>query len=339
VAASPDPRPRMVSRRDVLRITVALVGPPVLASCAFSDPTVDDPHASSRLTPAGASAGTPASPSSSATPAVDGAPAAAAAEERLAALGSAILGGPHRRSLSGRQGGLLRFVAATHAAHAAVLAPPSPIPPPKIGQLSLQQSLALLSHREATAGIGYGRSALGSQGRDALLWGSLSVASASIASAVTAAKPPGVTAVRAHRPAALLSDVEAVQQLVAQLHAMVYGYQLAIGRLPVLGKPHTRAIQQLLETRILRDRQIAWLEKRSAAVPAAEPAYVPSTVPHGAASSAKLIQQLQVAFLPFCGLWLAAADDRDRPGALATLRSVHNTAGSWGAPLTAWPGW
>ena len=32
----------------------------------------------------------------------------------------------------------------------------------------------------------------------------------------------------------MLSDVEAVQELVAQLHAIVYGYQLAIGQLPVV---------------------------------------------------------------------------------------------------------
>lgn len=331
----------MLSRRDVLRLgALSLVGPSVLAGCALSNPTVDDPNASSTLTPSSTPAATSASPTPSATPTVTGAPAAAAAEERLAALASAILGGPHRKSLSGRQRTLLRFVAATHTSHAAALAPRSPAPPPKIGQLSLKQSLALLGRREAAAGKAYGHSALSSRGRDALLWGSWSVASASIASVVTAAKPPGVTAVHGHRPAALLSDVEAVQELVGQLHAVVYGYQVALGHLPVLGKPHARAVRELLETRLRRDRLIAWLQRRSATVPAAEPAYVPSTVPHGAASSAKLIRQLQVALQPFCGLWLAAAaSNADRQTALTTLRSVQGTARSWGAPLAAWPGY
>ena len=331
----------MLSRRDVLRFgALSLVGPSILAGCALSDPTVDDPNASSTIAPSGKPSATQASPTPSATPTVPGAPAAASAEERLAALASAILGGPHRKSLSGRQRALLHFVAATHAAHAAALAPRSPAAPPKISQLSLEQSLVLLARREAAAGNAYGRSALNSQGQDALLWGSWSVAAASIASAVTAAKPPGVTAVHGHRPAALLSDVEAVQQLVEQLHAVVYGYQLALGHLPVLGKPHARAVRELLDTRLRRDRLVVWLQKRSARVPAAEPAYVPSTVPQGAASSARLIRQLQVALQPFCGLWLAAAGSpADRQTALTTLRSVQGTARSWGAPLAAWPGW
>jgi hypothetical protein len=332
----------VLSRRDVLRFgALCLVGPSVLGGCALSNPAVDDPNASSSLTPSSTPAATSAGPTPSASPTVPGAPVAAAAELQLAALATAILGGPHHKTVGGRQRTLLHFVAATHTSHAAALAPRSPAQPlPKIGQLSLQQSLALLARREAAAGTAYGRSALSSRGRDALMWGSWSVASASIASVVTAAKPPGVTPVHAHRPAALLSDVEAVQQLVAQLHAVVYGYQLALGHLPVLGRPHARAVQELLETRLRRDRLIAWLQRRSATVPVAEPAYVPSTVPGGAASSAKLIRQLQVALQPFCGLWLAAAGSRaDRQTALATLRSVQGTARGWGAPLTAWPGW
>ena len=286
----------------------------MLAGCALSDPAVNDPRASASTpspSPPG-STGPSVSPSPAATPTVPGANAAAAAEERLAALASAILGGPHRKSLSGRQRTLLHFVAATHTSHAADVAPRSPAPAPKIGRLSLKQSLTLLARREVAAGAAYGRSALASRGRDALLWGSWSVAAASIASVVTEAKPPGVTAVRGHRPAALLSDVEAVQELVEQLHAVVYGYQLALGHLPVLGKPHARAVRELLQTRLRRDVLVSWLQKRSATVPAAEPAYVPSTVPSGAASSAKLIRQLQVALQPFCGLWLAAAGSRRR---------------------------
>jgi hypothetical protein len=332
----------VLSRRDVLRIgALSLVAPSVLAGCALSNPAVDDPNASSTPTPPSTPTPTSASPTPAASPTAPGAPAAAGAELRLAGLASAILSGPHRKSLNGRQRTLLRFVAATHKAHASALAPRSPAqPPPKIGQLSLKQSLALLARREAAAGTAYGRSALGSRGRDALLWGSWSVASASIASVVTTAKPPGVAALHAHRPAALLSDVEAVQQLVEQLHAVVYGYQLALGHLPVLGKPHARAVRELLDTRLRRDRLIVWLQKRSATVPAAEPAYVPSTVPRGAESSAKLIRQLQVALQPFCGLWLAAAGSRaDRQTALTTLRSVQHTARGWGAPLAAWPGW
>ena len=49
-----------------------------------------------------------------------------------------------------------------------------------------------------------------------------------------------------------LSDVEAMQQLVRQLHAIVYGYQLAIGRLADGSAPAV-AVARLREQRILLD--------------------------------------------------------------------------------------
>jgi hypothetical protein len=96
----------------------------------------------------------------------------------------------------------------------------------------------------------------------------------------------------------------------------------------------------LLNQRIFRDRLIAWLRKRSAEVPAAEPAYVPSVIPRNPATAGKLIMQMQTALQPFCGLWLAAASSQaDREQALTALSAAMKTARSWGAPLTAWPGW
>jgi hypothetical protein len=96
----------------------------------------------------------------------------------------------------------------------------------------------------------------------------------------------------------------------------------------------------LLNHRIFRDRLIAWLRRRSAEVPAAEPAYVPSVVPRNQATAEKLIMQMQTALQAFCGLWLAAAASRaDRQQALSALSGAVKTARSWGAPLAAWPGW
>ena len=112
----------------------------------------------------------------------------------------------------------------------------------------------------------------------------------------------------------------AVQEMVRQLHAMVYGYQLAIGKLKVLSKTRPRAERELLSTRVFRDRLIAWLRKRSAEVPAAEPAYVPSVVPRNAATAGKLIMRMHTALQPFCGLWLAAAESHaDRTQALERI--------------------
>ncbi|HEY9468020.1 MAG TPA: DUF4439 domain-containing protein, partial [Propionibacteriaceae bacterium] len=75
-------------------------------------------------------------------------------------------------------------------------------------------------------------------------------------------------------------------------------------------------------------------------VPAAEPAYVPSVVPRNQATAGKLIMQMQTALQPFCGLWLVAAASRaDRQQAFTALAAAVKTARSWGAPLSAWPGW
>ena len=60
-------------------------------------------------------------------------------------------------------------------------------------------------------------------------------------------------------------------------------------------------MRELRSTRIQRDRLIAWLKRRSADIPAAESAYVPTVLPRDAASAAKLIRTMQIALLPFCG--------------------------------------
>jgi hypothetical protein len=132
--------------------------------------------------------------------------------------------------------------------------------------------------------------------------------------------------------------VEAVRSLVAQLHALVYGYQLAIGRLPVASDRHDQAVAELLQHRIQRDRLIGWLTRRSAEVPVPEPAYRPSVEPRDAASAARLIRSMLVALQPFGAIWLAAAGDADRKSAYATFSAIVDLARAWNAPLPVWPG-
>jgi hypothetical protein len=267
--------------------------------------------------------------------------AGAAPEQALAALAAAILGGPRREQLSKDRRTLLTFVRNAHTAHARAIANPLPSQAPvKLGGRSVGSSLALLARRESAAAGRYRGVAVKSTGQDALLWGSLSVASGSFAATLTLANPPGIRPVAAPKPVEMLSEVAAVQEMVRQLHAMVYGYQLAIGKLKVLSKTRPRAERELLSTRVFRDRLIAWLRKRSAEVPAAEPAYVPSIVPRNAATAGKLIMRMHTALQPFCGLWLAGAESQaDRTQALSALGSEVKIARSWGAPLGAWPGW
>jgi hypothetical protein len=124
------------------------------------------------------------------------------------------------------------------------------------------------------------------------------------------------------------------------LHAIVYGYQLAIGKFKVLSKQRPKAERELLAYRVFRDALIAWLKRHSVDVPAAEPAYVPSIVPRDAATAGTLITRMLTALQPFCGLWLAASTTpSDRQQALTALTKAERTARSWGAPLAAWPGW
>jgi hypothetical protein len=205
--------------------------------------------------------------------------------------------------------------------------------------MSLNSSLALLSRRESSAAAHYRRAALKTKGSDAQLWGSLSAAAGSFAAAIGSANPRATRPVANRAPVEVLPEVAAVQELVRQLHAMVYGYQLAIGKLKMLSRQRTKAERELLAERVFRDQLIAWLRKRSADVPAAAPAYQPSVVPRNPATAGKLIMRMQIALQPFCGLWLAAATTQpDRQQALTALTNAMKTARSWGAPLTAWPG-
>ena len=333
-------QPAQLTRRVIIGFGLAAptLAVPWLAGCSSSGPAVDAPI--STPPPSNPPASTTASPSPTA---VESHPSAGAAapEQALAALAVAILGGPRRQQLSKDRRILLAFVGNTHTAHARAIANPLPSQAPvKLGGQSLGSSLALLARREGAAAGRYRSVALKSTGQDALLWGSLSVASGSFAAAIALANPPGVRPVAAPKPVEMLSEVAAVQEMVRQLHAMVYGYQLAIGKFKLLNKMRPRAERELLSTRVFRDRLIAWLRKRSVEVPAAEPAYVPSVVPRNAATAGKLIMRMHTALQPFCGLWLAAAESQaERIQALGALGSEVKIARSWGAPLGAWPGW
>jgi Domain of unknown function (DUF4439) len=314
---------------------------PWLAGCSTSEPTVDNPVNPAPSAPESSptAGATPSPATTAASPSLSA--EAAAPEQGLAALAAAILAAPQGKQLSKDRRKLVTFLRNAHVAHADAIANPLPGQAQiKLGGQSLNSSLALLARRETAAASRYRRTALQAKGSNALLWGSLSIAAGSFAAALSSDNPPATRPVVDRKPVDVLSEVAAVQELVHQLHALVYGYQLAIGRLKVLSKQRAKAEHELLAERIFRDRLIAWLRKRAAEVPAAEPAYVPSVTPRNPATAGKLIMQMQTALQPFCGLWLAAAAQQtDRQQALAALSSAVKTARSWGATLTTWPGW
>jgi hypothetical protein len=312
---------------------------PWLAGCSSSETTVDKPGSSPE---AGTSTlGPSATPSPQPTAATSNpSERLAAPEQALAALAAAILVGPHHKQLSKDRRQLLTFLRNAHTAHAHAISNPLPTPAlAKIGGQSLNSSLVLLSRRESATAGQYRTAALKAKGSQALLWGSLAVASGTFAASAASGNPPAVRPIAARQSVEVLSEVAAVQEMVRQLHAIIYGYQLAIGKLKVLGTQRPKAERELLAERIFRDRLIAWLQKHSADIPAAEPAYVPSVVPNNAATAGRLIMRMQTALQPFCGLWLAAAASQSgRQQALTALIAAVKTARSWGAPLAAWPG-
>lgn len=324
---------RNLSRRRLLGLGAVL---PVVVACTPSTPTVNG----SRSTP------TPRPSSSSPTatptprPIVSRATKAATTELALAGLATAVLGGPGRTGLTADQRGRLRFLADAHRTHAAALDPTARAPrPPGVSGLSPDQALDRLAKDERRAVRAHRAAALSSSGDDALRFGSLAAAAAVYAAAlaVTGAVPTGAGP-RTPPRLARGTDVEAAQALVAQLHAVVYGYQFATGRLPVAGDRDDQAVAELLQLRIERDRLIGWLRRRGAEVPVPEPAYRPTVEVRDGPTGVRLIRTMLVALQPHAGVWLAAAGDAERDGALDFFVETATRGRGWGAPLTVWPG-
>lgn len=340
MALSGAPTPPPLGRREAL---IFLVGLPVaLSGCTATDRADNQPR-----TDTSGTGGPPAS--SSATPTARRNPRiihGIVLEQELAELAGADVTGNQHTQLSKDQLALLAAVRAGHLDHVGALNSPeatnepvsAPPASPQPGTLPVDQTLASLIKRERAAARSHAKTARASSGFPALLWASMSVAASSYASALSNESAVRIASSKRHPLPAVSAD-QAVAELVAQLHALVYGYQLAIGRLPVLGKRRVRAVAELLRVRILRERLISILTKHSVKVPVPMSAYVPSVRVHDAASAGKLIAHMQSALLPFCGLFVAAAKGDSRKLAFDTLDATARTARSWGAPLSAWPGW
>ena len=333
---------RRWGRREVLQLGLAV---PLLAGCSASPAVAPRPGPPG----AGTTGPIPGAAGPAPTPAV---PAAARTEQALSAYAAAILTGPHRKDVDGDLRRLLTFLRDTHADHAVALAgddpaarpttaAPSPTTgAPRLAGVTLATSLKRLAQHEAAQATTQRRAATRATGLTALLSGSLAVAADSYAAALKAKQPPPGSAKKARKPTALLSDVAATQQLVAQLHAVVFGYQLAIGKLKYASGARERAVAELATTRRQLDTQIAFLLSREADVPAAEPAYAPSSAVRSAGDANRLVRGMQTRLEPYAGLTLAAAGTvKARKQALTLLSSTSRTARSWGAPLQVWPGW
>lgn len=348
-ASSPAPLPR----RRVLR---GLVGGGVAAAatggltglngCSAVDPIVR-----------GGAATPPAAPTPAPTPVLAGSLDAAALETALAGQASSLGG---RSGLPAGQRARLELVAADHRRHAIALAAPQPtrrptvLPTPtgsstgspsdspsatRLPRLSRDVDDAVddLQAQLLAAAKTYARTTVHTTGSTALLWGSLTVSARMAADAV--ARTSTVTAEKLTAPAdlPLVTDTAAAQQLVAQLHAIIWGYRAALAAMS--GAPRDRATADLRTRMVNRDRLTGWLQRRKQQVPAAEPAYLPPVAPTTSARAARLILVMETALLPFAGQWLAACDESSRAAALSGLSSTGRTTVYWGGPPRTWPGW
>jgi len=358
------------SRRSVLLAGAAALASavPAIAGCTPPGGPVS-PQA-----PAGATSGGPttstgagsADPPQSDQPSVatfPGSVEGATIEDRLAAHAATLLAvGKEELGKKGRA--LVTAIRDQHRAHAAALRTADPTDPgpaasdPPVGDPSpsdsasgkrpgFAQAVDRLVAAESKAAVTHRATALATQGLAALLWGSLATSAAAITAILKDADLAGddpdpgaatVAAVKSRAPMPVVSVVAAEQEMVRQLHAVIYGYQLALGRLT--GTRRDAGAADLRRHRILRDRLTARLINRKVDVPVAEPAYVPSTNPRNAATARKLIRQMETALLPFCGLWLAAADaTAERTEALDQVGRTARVARQWGGSQPAWPGW
>lgn len=333
-------------RREFLALSgvAAALG---VAGCQISDPTV-----------VGGPTAPPAAPTPAPLPAPPGPDVALAHEVDLAALARLIHEAAGRLDLGAAQTATAGWMTAAHAVHATALASPGPArsalaAPPSAGGVgplphpSAEVSLAAASKDAAVDALrdrleraltDHRRNALGSRGPNGLVWGSLGAyAVAARTALVSDAQRPGppVADVRELAP---WTDAEAMQQALRQVHALVYGYQVAIGW---LRRPDSEAAYQVLvRRRELRDMLTRMLREQGQAAPAAEPAYALPVEPRDRAAAAELIWRMESRFAPFAGAWFAAAVGPDmRRSALRALEQTAQTGIDWGGPLVVWPGW
>lgn len=284
-----------------------------------------------------------------------GSTAGAELEDELAHVAAAILKQGGDSKLDDQQRAVLTAAKQAHVEHAIALRATDPTtrptnesnPPTATPQLaeetksSTRKAIESMIKLEFAAAESHRKSALAATGFDSLLWGSLSASASQYADALqarrTLVKPP---AAGTHHPLTEVSAVVAMQALVTQSHAIIYGYRLASAQFGLSSGARKRADARLRQHRVLKDQVSALLLKQKAEVPVAEAAYRPSTSPTDPASATALLRHMETAFLPFCGQWLAAVQQQtDRQVALAALTATTLAAAAWGGPLQSWPGW
>ena len=184
------PAPRLLSRRRLLQ-AAGVAGLVLASGCSISDPRIEGGSAGAT---AGSGAPTPSvtpSATPTPTPTVPGARSGAQAEASVAALAAALLSS--KAKLTSGQRHILAAARDAHHLHATVLSTPDPTARSTAGATGVptpakptKVSLAALIAAEKGLAARQAKLVPTSRGLNALLFGSLSVAATTYASALTA---------------------------------------------------------------------------------------------------------------------------------------------------------
>lgn len=207
-------------------------------------------------------------------------------------------------------------------------------------KLPKDQDRAIKEFGAALDGVRKGHRELASaaEGQLALLWGSLAAGAAQTSTIARTARPAPRPAAEPEHPAyRVMTPTAAGQELLAQLHAMVFGYQVALAPIPAKdADPYRQRLAELLRD---RDELADLLRDLDAEVPAAAPEYDTGGRISDEAAAVKLVARMEHALLPHLGNWLAATAKEQRARATDWLVTGTVRAVRAGAAPVWWPGW
>lgn len=312
--------PHVTSRRAFLA-AAGLIGLGALTGCTPSGPTVDG-HSPAPTTP---------------TP--TGLPGRDEGLADLVRVEGVARGAAAQSQSSAHRALLAWFVPVLAAQRAAVsrgtpaTAESSPSPTTPVPAIAGTTWDAFLTEVKSSAPR-HAKRALASHGADSLLWASLA------GCARTVSAHPG-TAVRS---AALVpavptvgTEVAALTEVVAQIHVLVFGTEIALVPVPTSDPAHDRITATWTSWLGRRDALSRTLRSLGGTVPGSRAPYDIPT-PASVAAATALVATLENRFLPTAGVWVAAAG-ATHASALSLLADTTSHAAAFGGALQAWPGW
>ncbi len=218
---------------------------------------------------------------------------------------------------------------------AAVVLPFPPLPSVSVPK-SVASGKKALAKDLATLAKGHRARARETSGAETLLWASMAAGAVQDREVLAAAADPAPSEAD-HLPYVTKKEVRAAQELLSQVHAMVFGYSVALT--PIAAADSQEWSLRLEQHRQFRDRLAELLRDRGAAVPAAEPEYETGDAADDPKQARALVAHMEDALLVFSGAWVAACRADQREAAVAWLVDGAAAAVRAGAGPRLWPGW